>query len=75
VTVEPGHQEAHQDLIGAVHKVHAEAVGTHGHHYRAQDIEGKQHLEHVIPQNKIITHTYTTGYCGTVLQMPLVPDR
>ena len=26
-----------------------------GYHYKAQDIEGKQHLEHVIPQNKIIT--------------------
>ena len=26
-----------------------------GYHYKAQDMEGKQHLEHVIPQNKIIT--------------------
>ncbi len=26
-----------------------------GYHYKAQNIEGKQHLEHVIPQNKIVT--------------------
>ena len=26
-----------------------------GYHYKAIDIKGKQHLEHVIPQNKIIT--------------------
>ena len=26
-----------------------------GYHYKAQNMEGKQHLEHVIPQNKIIT--------------------
>ena len=25
-----------------------------GAHYRAVDIKGKQHLEHVIPQNKIV---------------------
>ena len=26
-----------------------------GYHYKAESIKGKQHLEHVIPQNKIIT--------------------
>ena len=26
-----------------------------GYHYKAQNIENKQHLEHVIPQNKIMT--------------------
>ena len=26
-----------------------------GYHYKAVDMQGKQHLEHVIPQNKIIT--------------------
>ena len=26
-----------------------------GYHYKAQDMDGKQHLDHVIPQNKIVT--------------------
>ena len=43
-----------------------------GYHYRAQDIEGKQHLEHVIPQNKIITaYLHDKISAGLVLQMPL----
>jgi len=43
-----------------------------GYHYRADNIEGKQHLEHVIPQNKIINaylhYKITAEMC---LQMPL----
>ena len=43
-----------------------------GYHYRAQDIEGKQHLEHVIPQNKIITaYLHDRISSELVLQMPL----
>lgn len=43
-----------------------------GYHYRADNIEGKQHLEHVIPQNKII-NAYLHGIIGAeqALQMPL----
>ena len=43
-----------------------------GYHYRADDIEGKQHLEHVIPQNKII-NAYLHGFITAeqALQMPL----
>ena len=43
-----------------------------GYHYRAQDMEGKQHLEHVIPQNKIITaYLHDKISAELVLQMPL----
>tara|TARA_Y100000592_G_scaffold28760_1_gene45814 strand:+ start:1310 stop:1834 length:525 start_codon:yes stop_codon:yes gene_type:complete len=43
-----------------------------GYHYKAQDIEGKQHLEHVIPQNKIITaYLHDKISAEMVLQMPL----
>ena len=43
-----------------------------GYHYRADDIEGKQHLEHVIPQNRII-NAYLHGLITAeqALQMPL----
>ena len=43
-----------------------------GYHYKAQDITGKQHLEHVIPQNKII-NAYLNDKISSklVLQMPL----
>ena len=43
-----------------------------GAHYRAVDIKGKQHLEHVIPQNKIVNaylHDKITS--ELMLQMPL----
>jgi hypothetical protein len=43
-----------------------------GYHYRAQDIHGKQHLEHVVPQNKIITaYLHDKIPANLVLQMPL----
>jgi len=43
-----------------------------GYHYKAQDIQGKQHLEHVIPQNKIITaYLHDKISSEVVLQMPL----
>ena len=43
-----------------------------GYHYKAQDIEGKQHLEHVIPQNKIITaYLHDKISAELALQMPL----
>ena len=43
-----------------------------GYHYRAQDMAGKQHLEHVIPQNKIITaYLHDKISSQSVLQMPL----
>ena len=43
-----------------------------GYHYRALDLEGKQHLEHVIPQNKIITaYLHDKISSQLVLQMPL----
>jgi hypothetical protein len=43
-----------------------------GYHYRAQDMEGKQHLEHPIPQNKIITaYLHDRISAEQVLQMPL----
>ena len=43
-----------------------------GYHYKAQDMEGKQHLEHVIPQNKIITaYLHDKISAELVLQMPL----
>ena len=43
-----------------------------GYHYRAQDMKGKQHLEHVIPQNKIITaYLHDKLSAELVLQMPL----
>ena len=43
-----------------------------GYHYKAQDIQGKQHLEHVIPQNKIITaYLHDKISAELVLQMPL----
>jgi hypothetical protein len=43
-----------------------------GYHYRADVIEGKQHLEHVIPQNRII-NAYLHGFITAeqTLQMPL----
>jgi hypothetical protein len=43
-----------------------------GYHYRADGIEGKQHLEHVIPQNRII-NAYLQGFITAeqALQMPL----
>jgi hypothetical protein len=43
-----------------------------GYHYRADNIEGKQHLEHVIPQNRII-NAYLQGLITgeQALQMPL----
>ena len=43
-----------------------------GYHYRSADIGDKQHLEHVIPQNKIVTaylHDKINAKLG--LQMPL----
>ena len=43
-----------------------------GYHYKAQDMQGKQHLEHVIPQNKIITaYLHDKISAEIVLQMPL----
>ena len=43
-----------------------------GYHYKAQNIEGKQHLEHVIPQNKIVTaYLHDKIPAEFVLQMPL----
>ena len=43
-----------------------------GFHYRADNIQGKQHLEHVIPQNRII-NAYLHGLITSsqALQMPL----
>ena len=43
-----------------------------GYHYKAQDMVGKQHLEHVIPQNKIVTaYLHDKISAKLVLQMPL----
>ena len=43
-----------------------------GYHYKAVDMKGKQHLEHVIPQNKIITaYLHDKISSRWVLQMPL----
>ena len=43
-----------------------------GYHYKAIDIKNKQHLEHVIPQNKIITaYLHDKITAKLVLQMPL----
>ena len=43
-----------------------------GYHYKAQDMDGKQHLEHVIPQNKIVTaYLHDKISAQMVLQMPL----
>lgn len=43
-----------------------------GYHYKAQGISGKQHLEHVIPQNKIVTaYLHDKIPAKLVLQMPL----
>ena len=43
-----------------------------GYHYKAQDMDGKQHLEHVIPQNKIVTaYLHDKISAEHVLQMPL----
>jgi len=43
-----------------------------GYHYKAIDIKGKQHLEHVIPQSKIITaYLHDKISSQLVLQMPL----
>ena len=43
-----------------------------GYHYKAQDMDGKQHLEHVIPQNKIVTaYLHDKISAEQVLQMPL----
>ena len=43
-----------------------------GYHYKAESIKGKQHLEHVIPQNKIITAYLNDKISASlVLQMPL----
>ena len=51
-----------------------------GAHYRADNIIGKQHLEHVIPQNKIINaYLHNKITAEMVLQMPLCmiddPDK
>lgn len=51
-----------------------------GAHYRAENIIGKQHLEHVIPQNKIITaYLHNKITAEVMLQMPLCmiddPDK
>ena len=41
-------------------------------HYRSADIGDKQHLEHVIPQNKIVTaYLHDKINAKLVLQMPL----
>lgn len=43
-----------------------------GYHYKALGIKDKQHLEHVIPQNKIITaYLHDKISAHWVLQMPL----
>ena len=43
-----------------------------GYHYKAENMHGKQHLEHVIPQNKIITAYLNDKISAAlVLQMPL----
>ena len=43
-----------------------------GYHYKSIDIKGKQHLEHVIPQNKIVTaYLHDKISARLVLQMPL----
>ena len=43
-----------------------------GYHYKAQDMDGKQHLEHVIPQNKIVTaYLHDRISAKVMLQMPL----
>lgn len=43
-----------------------------GAHYRAENVSGKQHLEHVIPQNKIINaYLHNKITAEMVLQMPL----
>ena len=43
-----------------------------GYHYKAVGMKGKQHLEHVIPQNKIITAYLNDKISAAlVLQMPL----
>ena len=43
-----------------------------GYHYKAQDMKGKQHLEHVIPQNKIVSaYLHDKISASLVLQMPL----
>ena len=43
-----------------------------GYHYKAVDMKGKQHLEHVIPQNRIITaYLHDRISSRWVLQMPL----
>ena len=43
-----------------------------GYHYKAIDMKGKQNLEHVIPQNKIITaYLHDKISSRWVLQMPL----
>jgi ribosomal protein L29 len=43
-----------------------------GYHYKSENIVGKQHLEHVIPQNKIITaYLHDMIPAKIVLQMPL----
>ena len=43
-----------------------------GYHYKAIDIKDKQHLEHVIPQNKIVTaYLHDKISAEIVLQMPL----
>ena len=43
-----------------------------GYHYKSVDIKDKQHLEHVIPQNKIITAYLNDKIpARLVLQMPL----
>ena len=43
-----------------------------GYHYKAQEMKGKQHLEHVIPQNKIVSaYLHDRISASLVLQMPL----
>ena len=51
-----------------------------GYHYKSVDIKDKQHLEHVIPQNKIINaYLHNKITAQMVLQMPLCmiddPDK
>ena len=43
-----------------------------GHHYKAQDMEGKQHLDLRIPQNKIVTaYLHVIISAVMLLQIPL----
>ena len=43
-----------------------------GYHYKAQDMKGTPHLEHVIPQNNIVSaYLHDKISASLVLQMPL----